>query len=58
VNDLLKSFEPQIPVINTFFEKVMVMADDARLRKNRLGLLQRISVLATGVADLNQLEGF
>jgi glycyl-tRNA synthetase len=58
VNDLLKSFEPQIQVINTFFEKVMVMAEDTRLRENRLGLLQRIAVLASGVADLSQLEGF
>ena len=34
------------------------MAEDARLRENRLGLLQRIAVLASGVADLSQLEGF
>ncbi len=58
VDDLLGSFEPHIPVINTFFEKVMVMAEDTRLRQNRLGLLQRVAVLATGVADLSQLEGF
>lgn len=53
-----KVFEPHIPSINTFFEKVMVMAEDARLRENRLGLLQRIAALTIGVADLSQLEGF
>ncbi len=47
VNDVLKAFEPHIPVINTFFEKVMVMSEDAGLRENRLGLLQRIA--GTGI---------
>jgi glycyl-tRNA synthetase beta subunit len=34
------------------------MAEDERLRLNRLGLLQRIAALAEGVADLSRLEGF
>jgi glycyl-tRNA synthetase len=58
VNDILKEFEPHIPAINSFFDKVLVMAEDTRLRENRLGLLQRISALAAGVADFSQLEGF
>lgn len=58
VDDLFNAFKEHIPAIDTFFEKVMVMAKDARLRENRLGLLQRISALAGGVADLSQLEGF
>ncbi len=28
------------------------------LRRNRLGLLQRIAALAHGVADFSRLEGF
>lgn len=58
IDDLFNVFEPQIPVINVFFEKVMVMAEDAHLRENRLGLLQRIAALTVGAADLSQMEGF
>ncbi len=58
VDDFLKAFTPMIPAVNTFFDKVLVMADDKPLRENRLGLLQRIAGLAQGVADLSRLEGF
>jgi glycyl-tRNA synthetase len=58
VNDFLKAFLPMMPAINRFFDEVLVMAEDARLRKNRLGMLQRIAALAAGVADLARLEGF
>jgi glycyl-tRNA synthetase beta subunit len=34
------------------------MAEDAALRQNRLGMLQRIASLADGVADFSRLEGF
>ena len=44
--------------INTFFDEVMVMAEDAELRASRLTLLQRIVVQADGIADLSKLEGF
>ena len=47
-----------MPAINRFFDEVLVMADDERLRQNRLGLLQRIAGLAEGVADMSKLEGF
>ena len=33
-------------------------AEDAAVRTNRLGLLQRIAALAHGAADLSRLEGF
>ncbi len=58
VDDFLQAFLPMIPVVNEFFDKVLVMADDRALRENRLGLLQRISALSSGVADLGKLEGF
>ena len=58
VDDLLNAFVPMIPAINVFFDKVLVMADDKALRENRLGMLQRISALSTGVIDLSKLEGF
>ncbi len=58
VDDFLNAFVPMIPAVNEFFDKVLVMADDKTLKNNRLGLLQRISALSNGVADLSKLEGF
>jgi glycyl-tRNA synthetase len=58
VDDFLNTFLPMIPVINRFFDAVLVMAEDVNLRQNRLGMLQRIAALADGVADLSRLEGF
>ena len=58
VDDFLNAFLPMIPAVNGFFDDVMVMVDDAAVRQNRLGLLQRIAGLADGVADMSQLEGF
>ena len=47
-----------IPSITSFFDKILVMADEKDLRENRLGLLQKIASLSDGVADLSKLEGF
>ncbi len=58
VDAFLKAFEPMIPVVNRFFDAVLVMAEDEKVRANRLGLLQRISALAKGIADFSYLEGF
>lgn len=58
VDDFLTAFLPLIPAINRFFDAVLVMAEDFSQRHNRLGLLQRISALANGAADLSRLEGF
>ncbi|HJZ11490.1 MAG TPA: DALR anticodon-binding domain-containing protein, partial [Acidobacteriota bacterium] len=57
-NGFLTAFTPIIPAITKFFEDVMVMDEDPRVRENRLGLLQKIAALAKGVADLSKLEGF
>lgn len=58
VDGLFQAFLPAIPAINSFFETVLVMAEDAAVRANRLGLLQRVAALAAGVADFSKLEGF
>ena len=58
VDDFLSALLPIIPSINSFFDQVLVMDEDQRTRLNRLGLLQRISALADGVADMSRLEGF
>ncbi len=43
------------PVLNTFFDKVLVMAEDKKVRQNRLGLLQSISKMLLGLADYSQV---
>jgi glycyl-tRNA synthetase beta subunit len=46
------------PAITAFFDDVLVMAEDPAVRTNRLALLQHITALASGIADLSFLEGF
>ena len=58
VDDFFKVFIPLIPAINRFFDEVMVMVEDEKVRQNRLALLQGIAGLASGVADFSKLEGF
>ncbi|MCL5429733.1 MAG: glycine--tRNA ligase subunit beta [Chloroflexi bacterium] len=58
VDDFLNVFTPMILVINRFFDEVLVMSEDEKLKRNRLGLLQRVVKLADGVADFSKLEGF
>ncbi len=41
--------------INNFFDNVLVMADEKRIRKNRLALLQAINKLLIQVADYSQV---
>jgi glycyl-tRNA synthetase len=58
VNDFLSAFVPMIPAVDQFFDDVLVMVDDKMVRDNRLRLLERISALAEGTADMSKLEGF
>lgn len=46
------------PAISEFFDNVLVMDEDMQVRQNRLALLQKITGLAKGIADLSYLEGF
>jgi glycyl-tRNA synthetase beta chain len=43
------------PQVDAFFDAVMVMVDDAALRAQRLGLLQRLSERFLAVADISGL---
>lgn len=43
--------------VDSFFDTVMVMADNDAVRANRLALLNRLSSLFLEVADLSQLQG-
>ena len=58
VDELFTALQPMIPVINRFFDDVLVMAEDRVLRENRLALLQRIAALTRGIVDLSKVEGF
>ena len=45
------------PAVDEFFDSVMVMADDAAVRANRLALLERMRSLFMQAADLSRLPG-
>jgi glycyl-tRNA synthetase beta chain len=45
------------PPVDAFFEQVMVMDEDPRLRANRLALLAQLHGLFMGIADLSRLPG-
>jgi glycyl-tRNA synthetase beta chain len=45
------------PAVDSFFDSVMVMAEDERLRRNRLAMLGRLRALFMHVADLSRLPG-
>ena len=55
---ILEAFLPHVGTVSSFFDKVLVMADDPSIRSNRLGMLQVIAGLPKGAADLSKLEGF
>lgn len=48
----LASVKPQV---DTFFDNVMVMADDAAVKQNRLNLLKQLADLMNAVADIAKL---
>ncbi|MEL6269170.1 MAG: glycine--tRNA ligase subunit beta, partial [Chloroflexota bacterium] len=58
VDTFLSAFEPMVPAVATFFDDVLVNADEEAVRQNRLGLLQHIGAMAGGRADLSHLSGF
>lgn len=63
VDNFLTAFVPLLPAITAFFgtgrgDGVLVNADDPAVRRNRLGLLQAISAMQAGRADLSELTGF
>ena len=45
------------PVVDAFFDKVTVNADDKALRENRLKLLNEIRAATRAVADFSRIEG-
>uniref|UniRef100_A0A453Q9X5 glycine--tRNA ligase n=1 Tax=Aegilops tauschii subsp. strangulata TaxID=200361 RepID=A0A453Q9X5_AEGTS len=47
-----------IQPLEDFFNNVFVMAEDEKIRNNRLALLQKVASLTKGIADLSVLPGF
>lgn len=45
------------PAVDGFFDEVLVMAEDPKLRANRLSLLSGLRSLFGGIADLSHLPG-
>ncbi|MFC1464205.1 MAG: glycine--tRNA ligase subunit beta [Candidatus Brachytrichaceae bacterium NZ_4S206] len=58
VQSLISNLHSLVSPITRFFDEVLVMSEDPRLRASRLALLQRIVAQADGIADLSKLEGF
>ena len=58
VDEFLNAVVILTPAITIFFDRVLVMAEDVKVKENRLALLQSIASLSTGIADLSKLSGF
>ncbi|MCY3798305.1 MAG: glycine--tRNA ligase subunit beta [Chloroflexi bacterium] len=58
VDGFLSAFERMTPAVTAFFDNVLVHTDDIVLRNNRIALLQRITAMQNGRADLSELENF
>jgi glycyl-tRNA synthetase len=63
VDGFLNAFVPMLPAITAYFgtgkgDGVLVNTDDPEIRRNRIGLLQAISAMQEGRADLSYLSGF
>ena len=58
IDGFLRAFEGLSPAVTAFFDHVLVHDEDAALRRNRIALLQRISRMQDGRADLSMLADF
>lgn len=55
-SSMLSALTRLAPLIDDFFEKVMVMVDDQAVKANRLSLLRRIADLFLMLGDFSKLE--
>ncbi|MGH9460728.1 MAG: glycine--tRNA ligase subunit beta [Vicinamibacteria bacterium] len=53
--EALRALSRLRPRVDTFFDRVLVMAPDQRLKENRLALLALLQALFTRVADLSEI---
>lgn len=54
-SDYMTNLAPLVPVVNKFFDGVMIMDKDEAIKNNRLALIQKAQGLFNGVGDLSQL---
>ena len=55
--DRLRALAALRAPVDRFFDDVLVMAEDAKVRANRLGLLQQTVSLFYRIADISKLGG-
>ncbi len=55
--EALKRIATLRPSVDAFFDKVMVMAPDAVLRRNRLSLIADVAQRFSGIADFSEIVG-
>ena len=53
---ILKAVATLKPAVDSFFDGVMVMAEDPRVRGNRLALMRRVAALFADVADFRKIQ--
>ena len=53
----MKSLAKLRPVVDAFFDKVMVMVEDEKVRANRIALLSALRARFLAVADIGVLQG-
>ena len=58
VDAVMTALQKLVEPINTFFDQVLVMAEDEALRRNRLALVCAIATIPDGVVDLSRVMGF
>ncbi|SEN56020.1 glycyl-tRNA synthetase beta chain [Amphibacillus marinus] len=54
--EAIQLLEQLTPLIDQFFEQTMVMAEDQKLRANRLALLKQVAWFVYQFADFNKIE--
>jgi glycyl-tRNA synthetase beta chain len=54
-SDALARIASLRPAVDAFFDKVMVMAPDARLRRNRLSLIAEVAGRFSSIADFSEI---
>ncbi len=54
--DILRAVAELKPAVDRFFDQVLVMADDAALRNNRLALMKRVADLFADIADFRKIQ--
>ena len=58
VDRFMATFVNLAPHITVFFDDILIMDEDQKVRENRLALLQHIAGMARNYVDFTQMPGF